>query len=54
MGVRILLFKEGMSTKTLDTPNFGDGRGICDREGDRRGDLFLTTLLSIVFNYMRF
>ena len=29
-----------------DTLDFGDSRGLCDREDDSRGDLRLTTLLS--------
>ena len=31
-----------------DTINSGDSRGLCDREDDRRGDLCLTTLLSVM------
>ena len=51
--VRRLLVEEGMSltsclrTATLETLDFGEGRGLCDREDNRRGDLCLTTSLSI-------
>ena len=59
LGVRKLAVEEGTSlssclgTTALDTLKVGDGRGLCDREDDRRGDLCLTTLLSTMFNNMR-
>ena len=36
------------SDPEADTLNFGVGRGPCDRENDRRGDIDLTALLSIM------
>jgi hypothetical protein len=54
LGVRRFLLEEGippsscLCTMTLVTLEFGDGRGFCDREDDRRGDLCLTTSLSIM------